>query len=107
MVKPSVLGGVENTVELSEWAHSRGIRVVLSSSFESSVGIAGLTHLAAVVDSKEIAMYSGKSSAASSRDGTTILEYSTSKESSEPGSIKEGVLYTDEQSTEIHEVESP
>ncbi|GIL93104.1 hypothetical protein Vretifemale_20563 [Volvox reticuliferus] len=51
VVKPSVLGGLEVAMEAARWARRRGVQVVISSSFESSVGLAALVQLAATVGS--------------------------------------------------------
>jgi len=48
VLKPTILGGIEKTYQLSEEARKMGISVVISSSFESSVGILALAHLASI-----------------------------------------------------------
>jgi isochorismate synthase/2-succinyl-5-enolpyruvyl-6-hydroxy-3-cyclohexene-1-carboxylate synthase/2-succinyl-6-hydroxy-2,4-cyclohexadiene-1-carboxylate synthase/O-succinylbenzoate synthase len=51
VVKPAVLaGGLEEVVALARWAKQRGARAVVSSAFESSVGVAALAQLAAALD---------------------------------------------------------
>lgn len=50
VLKPAVLGGFERTAELAAWARQRGMLCVLSSSFESSLGVAQLAQLAAAFD---------------------------------------------------------
>ncbi|GIL50277.1 hypothetical protein Vafri_6487 [Volvox africanus] len=50
VVKPSVLGGLEAAMDTARWAQRRGVQVVISSAFESSVGVAALVQLAAAVD---------------------------------------------------------
>lgn len=50
VLKPAVLGGCERTAELAAWARRRGMLCVLSSSFESSLGVAQLAQLAAALD---------------------------------------------------------
>jgi o-succinylbenzoate synthase len=50
VLKPTLLGGFGRTVRLAREARSRGMQVVISSSFESSVGIAALAQLAAAFD---------------------------------------------------------
>ena len=50
VLKPAVLGGFERTAELAAWAQQRGMHAVVSSAFESSVGIAQLAQLAAALD---------------------------------------------------------
>jgi O-succinylbenzoate synthase len=52
VLKPSVLGGAERTLALADRAHARGMRAVVSCAFESPLGLAGLVHLAAVVDAR-------------------------------------------------------
>ena len=54
VLKPSVLGGLEKTVQLTRWAQSRRIRCVISSSFETRVGMSILVHLSAATDSEYI-----------------------------------------------------
>ncbi|KXZ52492.1 hypothetical protein GPECTOR_9g536 [Gonium pectorale] len=51
VVKPAVVGGLEAAAEVAQWAQRRGVQVVISSAFESSVGLSGLLQLAAAVDS--------------------------------------------------------
>lgn len=40
VIKPSVVGGFENASTIAEWAYMHGKMVVISSTFESSLGIA-------------------------------------------------------------------
>lgn len=47
ILKPTLLGGFEKTKALIDEAHAYGLRVVISSTFESGVGLRGLAHLAA------------------------------------------------------------
>jgi O-succinylbenzoate synthase len=47
VLKPVLLGGPEFTRKWMEWAHSRGIVSVISSVFESGIGIRSLISLAA------------------------------------------------------------
>ena len=47
ILKPTLLGGLEKTAKLARMARSQKIKVVISSCFESSVGIAALIQLAA------------------------------------------------------------
>jgi len=49
VLKPILLGGVSRALELARRAHSRGLRVVVTSGLESTVGRAGAAHLAAAV----------------------------------------------------------
>jgi isochorismate synthase / 2-succinyl-5-enolpyruvyl-6-hydroxy-3-cyclohexene-1-carboxylate synthase / 2-succinyl-6-hydroxy-2,4-cyclohexadiene-1-carboxylate synthase / o-succinylbenzoate synthase len=50
VVKPAILGSLERTVELVRWAAARGLRVVMSSTFESSLGTAQLAGIARATD---------------------------------------------------------
>jgi isochorismate synthase/2-succinyl-5-enolpyruvyl-6-hydroxy-3-cyclohexene-1-carboxylate synthase/2-succinyl-6-hydroxy-2,4-cyclohexadiene-1-carboxylate synthase/O-succinylbenzoate synthase len=50
VLKPAVLGGFERAAELAAWAEQRGMLAVVSSCFESSLGIAQLGQLAAALD---------------------------------------------------------
>lgn len=51
VLKPTLLGGFDRTAALARVAQSLNMKVVISSSFESSIGIAALTHLAAAIGS--------------------------------------------------------
>lgn len=48
VLKPTVLGGLKVCLELHALASSKGLQTVVSSSFESSVGLAHLAVLASV-----------------------------------------------------------
>eukprot|EP00798_Chlamydomonas_sp_ICE-L_P027191 gene27191-2435_t len=50
VVKPSKLGSYEIVEALAAWAHNEAVQVIISSSFESSAGIAILCELASAVD---------------------------------------------------------
>jgi isochorismate synthase/2-succinyl-5-enolpyruvyl-6-hydroxy-3-cyclohexene-1-carboxylate synthase/2-succinyl-6-hydroxy-2,4-cyclohexadiene-1-carboxylate synthase/O-succinylbenzoate synthase len=50
VIKPAVVGGLERAATLARWARRRGVAAVISSAFESSVGLAALAALAAAVD---------------------------------------------------------
>lgn len=50
VLKPAVLGGFERTAGLAAWARQRGMLCVLSSSFESCLGVAQLAQFAAALD---------------------------------------------------------
>lgn len=52
VIKPSLLGGMSETAKLSKAAESRGIDVVISSCFESPVGLVHLAKISSLVDSK-------------------------------------------------------
>jgi isochorismate synthase/2-succinyl-5-enolpyruvyl-6-hydroxy-3-cyclohexene-1-carboxylate synthase/2-succinyl-6-hydroxy-2,4-cyclohexadiene-1-carboxylate synthase/O-succinylbenzoate synthase len=71
VVKPAVVGGIEKAWGLVRWAQQQGIRAVISSSFESSVGLAALHQLAAAVDASSSSSRShddGSSTGGSSSD---------------------------------------
>lgn len=50
VIKPSRVGGLERAAAIAEWAHSRGRVAVISSAFETSIGLYSYAHLAAYVD---------------------------------------------------------
>ena len=50
VMKPSVIGGLEATATLARVAMSRGVRPVISSAFETGVGLHASAHLAASLD---------------------------------------------------------
>ena len=50
VLKPSALGGLLQTSRLAKLARARGANVVISSAFESPVGLLHLAHLATVQD---------------------------------------------------------
>eukprot|EP00976_Prorocentrum_cordatum_P082206 1184720-Prorocentrum_minimum.AAC.6 len=52
VMKPAALGGAERTLALTDRAHANGVRAVISSSFESPLGLANLVHLAQAVDTR-------------------------------------------------------
>ncbi|MGL5361078.1 MAG: o-succinylbenzoate synthase, partial [Shewanella sp.] len=52
--KPMLLGSIEKLERLIDTAHSHGVRCILSSSLESSLGINDLAHLAAILTPDEI-----------------------------------------------------
>lgn len=54
ILKPMLLGSLENIVALIDTANEHGVRCILSSSLESSLGIADLTYLAAILTPDEI-----------------------------------------------------
>lgn len=55
VVKPARVGGISTTKEIIAAATRAGIRVVLSTLFESGVGLAGALHLAATLRGVEVA----------------------------------------------------
>ena len=50
VLKPSVLGGLEATASCAAAARSRGVNVVVTTAFESGVGVATCANLAAAMD---------------------------------------------------------
>lgn len=50
VIKPGRVGGFERAASLAAWAHSRGMVAVISSAFETSIGLSAYAHLAAYVD---------------------------------------------------------
>lgn len=54
IIKPMLLGSLEKLSNLIDTAHSHGVRCILSSSLESSLGIHDLAHLATILTPDEI-----------------------------------------------------
>ncbi|MDH1472231.1 o-succinylbenzoate synthase [Shewanella sp. GD03713] len=54
IIKPMLLGSIEKLQRLIDEAHSHGVRCILSSSLEASLGINDLAHLAAILTPDEI-----------------------------------------------------
>lgn len=54
VIKPMLLGSIEKLANLIETAQSYGVRCIISSSLESSLGISDLAHLAAILTPDEI-----------------------------------------------------
>jgi hypothetical protein len=52
VIKPGRVGGFERAASLASWAHSRGMVAVISSAFETSIGLSAYAHLAAYVDER-------------------------------------------------------
>lgn len=50
VIKPGRVGGIERAAAIAEWAHCRGRVAVISSAFETSIGLYSYAHLAAYVD---------------------------------------------------------
>ena len=46
ILKPTVLGGSEKSWQMAQFAHQIGLKGVISSSFESGLGIMAISHLA-------------------------------------------------------------
>lgn len=53
VLKPTLLGGIERTMQFARKAESLGLAAVISSSYESSLGILTLVHLASVIGGQE------------------------------------------------------
>lgn len=53
IIKPMLLGSIEKLATMIDTAHSYGVRCILSSSLESSLGINDLAHLAAILTPDE------------------------------------------------------
>ncbi len=56
VLKPTLLGGFERTAEFARAASDQGARVVISSTFESPVGIAALANFAAAYGTPDVAV---------------------------------------------------
>jgi isochorismate synthase/2-succinyl-5-enolpyruvyl-6-hydroxy-3-cyclohexene-1-carboxylate synthase/2-succinyl-6-hydroxy-2,4-cyclohexadiene-1-carboxylate synthase/O-succinylbenzoate synthase len=52
VIKPTAVGGLEAAWAAAEWAARAGAAAVVSSAFESSVGLSALTQLAAAIDAR-------------------------------------------------------
>ena len=50
VLKPSIVGGLEATAAVAKVAMSRGVRPIISSAFESGIGLNACAHLASVLD---------------------------------------------------------
>jgi len=74
VIKPAVVGGFERAWGLVRWAQQQGLRAVVSSSFESSIGLAALVQLAAAADAGS----SGSSCSSSSSDDSSSNSSSSS-----------------------------
>jgi O-succinylbenzoate synthase len=55
VLKPTIMGGIEYIAQFTRKAQSIGAKTVMSSSFESSIGILTLAHLAAALGSSDMA----------------------------------------------------
>lgn len=56
VIKPSVVGSIERTIELCLWAREKNLIPVLSSTFDSGVALSALAQLASVFTLPETAM---------------------------------------------------
>ncbi|XP_022992379.1 protein PHYLLO, chloroplastic isoform X2 [Cucurbita maxima] len=50
VIKPSVIGGFENAALVARWAQQHGKMAVVSSAFESGVGLSGYIHLSCYLE---------------------------------------------------------
>jgi O-succinylbenzoate synthase len=55
ILKPAVIGSVQKTLHYMTWAKNHGIKVVISDTFHSGIGLAFLIRLASIID-KQIPM---------------------------------------------------
>lgn len=53
VIKPSVVGGFENAAHIAKWAQMHDKMAVISSTYESSVGLASYIQLAHYVDQQD------------------------------------------------------
>lgn len=51
VLKPALLGGIRKALAIADEAKKNGLQIVVSSSFESSIGLFSLAHLAAALGS--------------------------------------------------------
>jgi len=56
VIKPALVGGIHATQQLAQQAASAGIQLVLSSAFESGIGLRGLVALAAATGPADVPM---------------------------------------------------
>lgn len=56
VLKPALVGGLSKTLALSRKAASRGLCTVISSSFESPMGLLHLSQIASIVDGERLVM---------------------------------------------------
>ncbi|GLC45490.1 hypothetical protein PLESTM_001741500 [Pleodorina starrii] len=92
VVKPSVVGGLEAAAEVAQWAQRRGVQTVISSAFESSVGLAGLLQLAAAVDAAAAAGGGGGGGAV--HHGLGTLQWFAADVAAEPLQVAPQLLTT-------------
>ncbi|HEY8241436.1 MAG TPA: o-succinylbenzoate synthase [Kiritimatiellia bacterium] len=55
VIKPSLVGGIDRTLELADIGRKNCLKVVISSAYESGVGWMALAHLAAAVGGEDTA----------------------------------------------------
>jgi O-succinylbenzoate synthase len=56
VIKPALVGGITATQQLAQQAASAGVHLVVSSAFESGIGLRGLAALAATVSRADVPM---------------------------------------------------
>ena len=56
VIKPSVVGGFENAALIAQWAQQNEKMVVISSTFESGLGLSAYIHLCCYLEQKNIEM---------------------------------------------------
>uniref|UniRef100_A0A7N0VBE5 Mandelate racemase/muconate lactonizing enzyme C-terminal domain-containing protein n=2 Tax=Kalanchoe fedtschenkoi TaxID=63787 RepID=A0A7N0VBE5_KALFE len=54
VIKPSVVGGFENASLIAQWAQWQGKIAVISSAFESSVGLAAFVQFSSYINSQDV-----------------------------------------------------
>lgn len=54
VIKPSVVGGFENSALLAQWAQQHGKMAVISSTFESGLGLSAYIHLSCYLEMKNM-----------------------------------------------------
>ncbi|CAM8957088.1 unnamed protein product [Rhodiola kirilowii] len=54
VIKPSVVGGFENAALIAKWAQQQGKTAVISSAFESSVGLAAFVQFASYINCQNL-----------------------------------------------------
>lgn len=52
VIKPSVIGGFENTALLAQWAQQHGKLAVVSATYESGLGLSAYVHLSCYLEMK-------------------------------------------------------
>ena len=79
VLKPTLLGGIRKALAMADEAGKRGIQIVVSSSFESGIGLFSLIHLAAALGG-------------TCRAGIDTLKYFEKDLLKEPFMIQEGKM---------------
>jgi O-succinylbenzoate synthase len=92
VLKPTLLGGFENCAARARTARDIGAKVVMSSSFESSVGLAALASFAAAYGSPETAM------------GLDTLRWLQSDVTAEPIAIHDGRILIEQAARAVENI---